>query len=169
MIDNRPYRNNVGIMIVESTMKVWLGKRIDLPSQFLQMPQGGIEKDETTTDAMHRELREEVGLHQSDVKILHRCKNWQYYDFPYDISLKLWKGSYKGQRQKWFLIQVLDVDSINIHTKNPEFLEGKWCSIDTVVASAVPFKRDVYRSVIKTFYPIVKKRSKSSLVTRPAP
>ena len=99
----KDYRPNVGMMIINQKKEIFVGKRIDHPSEFWQMPQGGIDSKEIPSIAALREMEEEVGIKENKVEMLTESQDWYYYSIPKDLAETLWKGKYKGQRQKWFL------------------------------------------------------------------
>ena len=144
-----PYRNGVGIMIFNDQKKIFVGKRIDNQEAW-QMPQGGVDKDEKYETAAKRELFEETGI--QSVRIVQSSKQEFTYDLPNHLLGKIWKGKYKGQKQKWFLMKFLGPDSeININQKYPEFNEWKWVDLDELPRLIVPFKKKLYESIIKEF------------------
>jgi putative (di)nucleoside polyphosphate hydrolase len=144
-----PYRNGVGIMIFNDQKKIFVGKRIDNQEAW-QMPQGGVDKDEDFETAAKRELYEETGI--QSVRIVQSSKQEFIYDLPNHLLGKIWKGKYKGQKQKWFLMKFLGPDSeINISQKHPEFNEWKWVDLDELPRLIVPFKKKLYESIIKEF------------------
>ena len=144
-----PYRNGVGIMIFNDQKKIFVGKRIDNQEAW-QMPQGGVDKDEDFETAAKRELFEETGI--QSVRIVQSSKQEFIYDLPNHLLGKIWKGKYKGQKQKWFLMKFLGPDSeINISQKHPEFNEWKWVDLDELPRLIVPFKKKLYESIIKEF------------------
>ena len=113
----KDYRPNVGMMIINQKKEIFVGKRIDHPSNFWQMPQGGIDAQEIPSIAALREMEEEVGIKKNKVDLLTESKDWYYYSIPSDLAKTLWKGKYKGQRQKWFLYKFKGTDKdVNIHT-----------------------------------------------------
>jgi len=126
-INPKDYRPNVGMMIINQNKEIFVGKRIDHPSEFWQMPQGGIDPKEKSEVAALREMEEEVGIKKNKVKLISKSKDWYYYSLPKDLSKTLWKGKYKGQRQKWFLYEFKGCEKdINIETSHPEFSDYKW-------------------------------------------
>ena len=144
-----PYRNGVGIMIFNDQKKIFVGKRIDNQEAW-QMPQGGVDKDEDFETAAKRELYEETGI--QSIRIVQSSKQEFIYDLPNHLLGKIWKGKYKGQKQKWFLMKFLGPDSeINISQKHPEFNEWKWVDLDELPRLIVPFKKKLYESIIKEF------------------
>ena len=125
--NSKDYRPNVGMMIINQKKEIFVGKRIDHPSNFWQMPQGGIDAQEIPSIAALREMNEEVGIKKNKVDLLTESKDWYYYSIPSDLAKTLWKGKYKGQRQKWFLYKFKGTEKdINIHTEHPEFSDYKW-------------------------------------------
>ena len=155
-----PYRPCVGVMLVNASGLAFVGKRIDMRGQpdeggvYWQMPQGGIDKGEEAGVAALRELEEETGVTPNLVTVIRETKSWFPYDLPHALVPKLWKGRYKGQEQKWFLMKFHGSDAdINIDTEIPEFSEWRWTPADQLVANIVPFKRDVYSSVLEEFAP----------------
>ena len=120
-----PYRNGVGIVVLNNENKVFVAKRIDNPKNFWQMPQGGVDEGENLLNAAYRELKEETSIF--NVKLIKEIEDWTQYDLPSKLIGIIWKGRYKGQKQKWFIFKFLGNDTeINIKTKNPEFLDWKW-------------------------------------------
>ena len=148
----KDYRPNVGMMIINQKKEILVGKRIDHPSEFWQMPQGGIDAKEIPSIAALREMEEEVGIKENKVELLTESQDWYYYSIPSDLAKTLWKGKYKGQRQKWFLYQFKGTDKdINIHTEHPEFSDYKWVTKDFLVPNIVPFKKDIYEKLLVDF------------------
>ncbi len=148
----KDYRPNVGMMIINKKKEIFVGKRIDHPSNFWQMPQGGIDAQEIPSIAALREMEEEVGIKKNKVDILTESKEWYYYSIPSDLAKTLWKGKYKGQRQKWFLYKFKGAEKdINIHTEHPEFSDYKWVSKDFLVPNIVPFKKKIYEKLLLEF------------------
>lgn len=151
-----PYRPCVGLMVVNSEGKVFAAQRIDSPSPAWQMPQGGVDEGEAPHEAALRELEEETGLTADKVSILGETPEWLPYDLPHDLVPKLWKGRFRGQKQKYFLMRFHGTDSdINIETAEPEFSRWTWMDIDALLDSIVPFKKDSYTKVIAQFRPII--------------
>ena len=150
--NSKDYRPNVGMMIINQKKEIFVGKRIDHPSNFWQMPQGGIDAQEVPSIAALREMKEEVGIKKNKVDLLTESKDWYYYSIPSDLAKTLWKGKYKGQRQKWFLYKFKGTDKdINIHTEHPEFSNYKWVTKDFLVPNIVPFKKKIYEKLLLEF------------------
>tara|TARA_B100001059_G_C17751483_1_gene537431 strand:+ start:14 stop:481 length:468 start_codon:yes stop_codon:yes gene_type:complete len=146
---NLPYRKGVGMMVFNDDKKIFVGKRIDNQKAW-QMPQGGVDENEDCFSAARRELYEETGI--QSIRVIEKSKEKYTYDLPEYLLGKLWKGKYKGQKQRWFLIKFLGPDSeINLNQKYPEFNEWKWVDIDELSNLIVPFKKELYLSVIKEF------------------
>ena len=147
-----PYRPGVGLMLLNPSGLVFAARRLDTTDAW-QMPQGGIDKGETPHQAALRELEEEIGTSQAE--IVAETKDWLTYDLPVELIGKVWKGRFRGQRQKWFVLRFTGRDSdIDIHTEHPEFVEWRWMSLDELAERIVPFKRDLYRAVIGELGPI---------------
>ena len=150
--EHLPYRPCAGMMILNKKGQVFVGKRIDMISEHWQMPQGGIDDGEQPLAAALRELDEEIGTR--DVELLHSLEEWLTYDLPDDLIGKVWKGKYRGQKQKWFLFRFLGEDQdINIVTHHPEFSEWKWAEASEIPQLIVPFKRDLYETILQRFGP----------------
>ncbi len=148
----KPYREAVGILLLNSERKVFVGHRIDTKSEAWQMPQGGIDRNETPQEAMFRELWEETGLHADKVSVLHESDDWYHYDLPDHLANTLWRGRYRGQQQKWFALNFIGQDAdINISTPKPEFSAWKWAESDSLSQFIVPFKRELYEAVLRDF------------------
>ena len=148
----KDYRPNVGMMVINRKKEIFVGKRIDHPSNFWQMPQGGINAQEIPSIAALREMEEEVGIKKNKVNLLTESKDWYYYSIPSDLAKTLWKGKYKGQRQKWFLYKFKGTEKdINIHTEHPEFSDYKWVTKDFLVPNIVPFKKKIYEKLLLEF------------------
>ena len=148
----KDYRPNVGMMIINQKKEIFVGKRIDHPSNFWQMPQGGIDAQEIPSIAALREMEEEVGIKKNKVDLLTESKDWYCYSIPSDLAKTLWKGKYKGQRQKWFLYKFKGAEKdINIHTEHPEFSDYKWVTKDFLVPNIVPFKKKIYEKLLLEF------------------
>ena len=148
----KEYRRCVGMMILNDKNEILVGRRIDHPSGYWQMPQGGIDAQEVPSIAALREMEEEVGIKKNKVDLLTESKDWYYYSIPSDLAKTLWKGKYKGQRQKWFLYKFKGTDKdINIHTEHPEFSNYKWVTKDFLVPNIVPFKKKIYEKLLLEF------------------
>ncbi|WP_298921666.1 RNA pyrophosphohydrolase [uncultured Roseobacter sp.] len=151
-ISKLPYRPCVGIMLTNSRGEVFVGQRRDSSVAAWQMPQGGIDKGEAAQTAAFRELWEETGVTSDLVQVVAESQQWLPYELPYDLVEKLWKGKYRGQEQKWFLMRFNGSDDqINIATEHPEFSEWRWLPARDLVDNIVPFKRDVYAAVMAEF------------------
>ena len=147
-----PYRRNVGVMLVNEAGHAFVGQRIDSETPAWQMPQGGIDAGETPKDAALRELEEETGVTPDLVTVEAETEGWLSYDLPHDIVAKIWKGKFRGQEQKWFLLRFHgNDDQVRIDTDHPEFSQWCWLSADEVLDQIVPFKRPVYEEVIAAF------------------
>ena len=141
-----PLRVGVGIALLNSKNKIFVGKRIDNPKSFWQMPQGGVDINENYLDAAKRELAEETSI--KSIELIKELDGWLKYNLPENLLGKVWKGKYGGQKQKWFIMKFLGEDEeINIKTKYPEFLEWKWIDIDEITNVAVNFKLNIYKEV----------------------
>ena len=147
-----PYRPCVGVMLVNARNEVFVGQRKDHYKAAWQMPQGGVEKNEDPREAAVRELWEETGVDPALVTVEAETDDWLPYELPFDLVPKLWKGRYRGQKQKWFLMRFAGTDAdINIATEHPEFSHWRWLTADELVENIVPFKRDVYVAVLEAF------------------
>ena len=151
-IENLPYRSNAGIVLVNRDGQVFSGQRIDALNDAWQMPQGGIDKGETPRDAALRELTEETGVTPDLVTIEAETDGWVKYDLPPELLHKLWKGRYRGQQQKWFLMRFHGRDDqVNIALKHHEFSKWTWMAPDELMGRIVPFKQHVYAEVFDQF------------------
>ena len=147
-----PYRPNVGIMLINADGDVFVGQRRDRDTDAWQMPQGGVDDGEAPRDAALRELWEETGVTADLAEVIAETEGWLPYDLPHDLVPQIWKGRYRGQEQKWFLIRFTGRDDqVNIATDHPEFSEWRWQPMDQLVDNIVPFKRPVYEQVIAAF------------------
>jgi putative (di)nucleoside polyphosphate hydrolase len=144
---NLPLRIGVGIAVLNLQNKVFVGKRKDNPFDKWQMPQGGIEPNESPALAMKRELEEETSI--KSVKILKEFNQWLEYELPENLIGKIWKGMYRGQKQKWFIVRFIgEENEINIKTKHAEFSEWKWLDINLLPELIVQFKKHIYKEVL---------------------
>ena len=142
-----PMRNGVGAVVLNKNNQVFVGKRIDNPGKFWQMPQGGVDDGEKYFDAMKRELFEETGI--KDFEVIKEIEGMTEYELPDYLLGKIWKGKYRGQRQKWFVIRFLGNDKdINLNTSKPEFIEWKWTNIDDLPSIIVDFKKKLYMNLV---------------------
>ena len=141
-----PLRSGVGIVVLNKSDKVFVAKRIDNPKNFWQMPQGGVDDGEDFLRAAYRELYEETSI--KSVELIKELDGTITYELPDHLLGIIWKGKYKGQKQKWFLMRFFGEDrEINIKTKNPEFLDWKWIDIDQMTEVVVDFKLHVYKEL----------------------
>lgn len=151
MNDGLPYRPCVGVVLVNAAGLVFVGERADTPDAW-QMPQGGIDAGETPKEAALRELEEETGVPALLVEVEAETAGWVRYDLPDNLVGKMWKGRYRGQEQKWFLLRFRGEDSdIDIHKHHHEFARWRWSRPEEVLAHIVPFKREVYATVLSEF------------------
>ena len=142
-----PLRIGVGIAVLNSQNKVFVGKRKDNPFDKWQMPQGGVDFNEPLLQAMKRELLEETSI--KNIKVLKEFDEWLEYELPEKLVGKIWKGKYRGQKQKWFVVKFLGNDNeININTNNPEFIDWQWVNIDLLPNLIVLFKKHLYEKVL---------------------
>jgi putative (di)nucleoside polyphosphate hydrolase len=142
-----PLRTGVGIVVLNSENKVFVGKRKDNPFDKWQMPQGGVESDEPLLSAMKRELKEETSI--VNIEVLKEFDQWLEYELPKNLIGKIWKGKYRGQKQKWFIVRFTGKEKeIDISTKHPEFIEWKWVDMDLLPDLIVSFKKHVYEVVL---------------------
>ena len=143
---NLPLRKGVGIILLNSENRIFVAKRIDNPKNFWQMPQGGIDEGEDFLSAAYRELEEETSI--KNVKLVKEIDGTTTYELPNHLLGLIWKGKFKGQKQKWFIMRYLGKDNdINIRTDKPEFLEWKWIDIDNLTDVVVDFKLHVYKDL----------------------
>ena len=145
-LNNLPLRSGVGIILLNKHNKVFVAKRIDNPKKFWQMPQGGVDEGEDFLKAAYRELDEETSI--KNVELIKELDGTINYELPDHLLGIIWKGKYRGQKQKWFIMRFLGDDKeINIKTKNPEFLDWKWIDLDLITDVVVDFKRHVYKEL----------------------
>lgn len=152
------YRRGVGMVVLNKEGNVFVGRRIDFPEGAWQFPQGGIREGEPLQDAVLRELYEETGM--KTVQILEEAETWSFYDFPPDLIAKMWDQKFRGQTQKWFLIQFLGQESeIDLKRHKPEFSAWQWMNLKDVVDQSVAFKRDVYTHLFHLWGGKIKEKS----------
>ena len=141
-----PLRSGVGIVLLNKRNEVFVARRLDNAKKFWQMPQGGVDKNEDYLDAAYRELEEETSI--NNVKLIKKLDGFITYELPKHLIGIIWKGKYKGQKQKWFIMKFLGQDSdINLKTKHPEFFEWKWVALDKITDLVVEFKLSVYKEI----------------------
>ena len=151
---NLPLRNGVGIVLLNNENKVFVAKRIDNPKDFWQMPQGGVDNGESFLTAAYRELEEETSI--KNVELIQEIDGTTTYELPKHLLGIIWKGKYKGQKQKWFLMRYLGEDSeINIKTHKPEFLEWRWIDLGMITEVVVDFKLHVYEELKEKIQKII--------------
>ena len=150
--DDRPYRPCVGVMLLNTAGLVFVGNRIDVPGDHWQMPQGGIDDGESPAEAAFREVQEETGIAPQKVRLIRESDRWLHYDLPAGLSRRIWKGRYRGQKQRWFAMRFLGVDAdIDLDFHTPEFGAYRWASLADLPDLIVPFKRDTYQQVVSEF------------------
>jgi len=141
-----PLRSGVGIVLINKKNKVFVAKRIDNPKNFWQMPQGGVDEGESFLKAAYRELKEETSI--KNIELIKEIDGTLTYELPNHLLGIIWKGKYRGQKQKWFLMRFIGEDKeIDINTKNPEFLDWKWIDLDQITEVVVDFKLHVYKKL----------------------
>lgn len=149
-----PYRPAAGIMLINAERQVWVGQRIDSTQEAWQMPQGGLDEGEDPVEGALRELEEETGIVRELVEIVAQSREELLYDLPEDLIGRLWKGRYRGQRQRWFLARFLGTDAdVVLETAEPEFRAWQWVEPATLPDLIVPFKRALYEAVLAEFRP----------------
>ena len=145
---NLPLRKGVGVALLNNNNQLFVAKRIDNPNDFWQMPQGGIDKGENPLEAAYRELDEETSI--KNVELIYEVKEEITYNLPDNLLGIIWKGKFKGQTQKWYIMRFLGEDNeINLNTKYPEFLEWKWINYENITDKVVEFKFHVYEMIKK--------------------
>ena len=151
----KKYRLCVGMMILNQNNEILVGRRLDHPSGYWQMPQGGIDQNEIPEEAVWREMMEEIGTNNAD--LIHTSSQWLNYEIPKDTLKTLpWGEKYVGQTQKWFVFRFTGKNTdINVGTENPEFSEWKWTNQNTLTNNAVPFKKNLYEKVLQEFKKIL--------------
>ena len=142
-----PLRVGVGVIVLNSKNLVFVGRRADNPTDMWQMPQGGVEKNEYLLGAMKRELYEETSI--KSIEVLKELDKWLEYELPKNLLGKIWKGQFRGQKQKWFIARYTgDESEINVNTKCPEFIEWKWIKMGELPKVAVDFKKKTYEKLL---------------------
>ena len=143
-----PLRIGVGAIVLNQHNRVLVGKRKDNPINKWQMPQGGVNKDEDLYSAMRRELYEETSI--TSFRLIREIDKWLTYELPENLKGKIWKGKFRGQKQKWYILRFTGDDKeINVKTKDPEFIDWKWIKIDELPQSIVDFKKKVYEDLVE--------------------
>ena len=142
-----PLRIGVGAIVLNNENKVFVGKRKDNPVNKWQMPQGGVDENESFLTAMKRELYEETSI--KNIQIIKELDGWFQYELPKNLMGIIWKGKFRGQKQKWFVVRFTGKESeINLKTKHPEFIEWKWVEMDELPKIIVDFKKEVYEKLL---------------------
>ena len=142
-----PLRIGVGAIVLNQKNKIFVGKRKDNPVDKWQMPQGGVDKNENFLTAMKRELHEETSI--KNIQIIKELDGWFHYELPKNLLGIIWKGKFRGQKQKWFVVRFNGEESeINLKTKHPEFIEWKWIEMNELPSVIVDFKKDVYEKLL---------------------
>tara|TARA_B100001564_G_scaffold357500_1_gene373869 strand:- start:4128 stop:4598 length:471 start_codon:yes stop_codon:yes gene_type:complete len=149
-----PMRTGVGIIVLNNDNKVFVGKRKDNPTNCWQMPQGGVDEGESFTSAMRRELFEETGI--KNIKILKEINRYFEYELPKNLVGIIWKGKFRGQKQKWFITKFLGSDGeINLNIQKPEFIDWRWIDPKKLPEVIVNFKKDLYISLLKEINSVI--------------
>ena len=149
-----PMRTGVGIIVLNNNNQVFVGKRKDNPGDKWQMPQGGVDKGEDFITAMKRELVEETSI--KNIKILKEVQNMYQYELPKNLVGIIWKGKFRGQRQKWFITKFLGKDNeINLDTQHPEFIDWKWIDPKDLPEVIVDFKKELYLNLLNEIYQVI--------------
>ena len=149
-----PMRTGVGIIVLNNNNQVFVGKRKDNPGDKWQMPQGGVDKGEDFITAMRRELIEETSI--KNIKILKEIQNMYQYELPKNLVGIIWKGKFRGQRQKWFITKFLGKDDeINLDTQHPEFIDWKWIDPQDLPEVIVDFKKKLYLNLLKEINQVI--------------
>ena len=149
-----PMRTGVGIIVLNNENKVFVGKRKDNPGDKWQMPQGGVDEGEDFITAMRRELMEETSI--KTIKILKELDKIYQYELPENLLGIIWKGKFRGQKQKWFITRFLGEDKeINLNTKHQEFIKWKWINPSELPNVIVSFKKELYKSLLKEIYAVI--------------
>ena len=148
IVQKLPLRTGVGIIVLNKQNKIFVGKRKDNPGDKWQMPQGGVDEGEDYITAMKRELKEETGI--ENIKIIKEIEKIYQYELPEDLVGIIWKGKYRGQKQKWFITRFLGEErEINLNTKHAEFIDWKWIEPKFLPEVIVNFKKDLYLNLLK--------------------
>lgn len=147
-----PYRRGVGMIVVNQDRQIFVAQRSDIENDTWQMPQGGMEEDETILEAALRELKEETSI--TSVEFVSESDNWLYYDVPEFLIPGFWSGKYRGQKQKWLLFKFIGSDTeIDVHNcSDPEFSSWKWTNVDSLIKLIIPFKKQLYESILQEFH-----------------
>ena len=141
-----PLRIGVGIVVLNKNNKIFVAKRIDNPKDFWQMPQGGVDQNESYLDAAYRELYEETNI--KEIELIKEVEEFTTYELPDHLLGIIWKGKFKGQKQKWFIMRFVgNENEIDINTKKPEILDWKWIDVNEITKKVVDFKYEVYKKV----------------------
>ena len=149
-----PMRTGVGIIVLNNDNQVFVGKRKDNPGDKWHMPQGGVDKGEDFITAMRRELIEETSI--KNIKILKEIQNMYQYELPKNLVGIIWKGKFRGQRQKWFITKFLgNDDEINLDTQHPEFIDWKWIDPNDLPEVIVEFKKELYLNLLKEINQVI--------------
>ena len=147
----KDFRKGIGVFLINTNNQLWVGKRIDFKNDYWQMPQGGIDNNESPRQAMIRELSEECGI-KKNYEILMELEEWLSYLLPSSLKKIVWGGRYVGQTQKWFACRFLGKDrEFDLETHKPEFEEWKWIRPEDAVKFVVPFKKKLYKDVLRGF------------------
>tara|TARA_B100000965_G_scaffold337608_1_gene304479 strand:+ start:2048 stop:2518 length:471 start_codon:yes stop_codon:yes gene_type:complete len=142
-----PLRIGVGVVVLNNKNQVFVGKRKDNPVDKWQMPQGGVNGKESFLSAMKRELEEETNI--KSIEILKVLNGWFEYELPENLLGIIWKGKFRGQKQKWFIVKFIGEEKeINLKTKHPEFIEWKWVEMNELPEIIVDFKKKVYKKIL---------------------
>ena len=149
-----PLRVGVGAIVINKENKIFVGKRKDHPNNNWQMPQGGVNDGENLLSALRRELEEETSI--KSIKILKELDDWTEYELPNYLLGKIWKGKYRGQKQKWFILKFTGADDeINLKTGSPEFIEWKWVNPESLPKIIVNFKKKLYEKLLLKIKPFI--------------
>ena len=152
--ENLPMRSGVGVVILNNENKVFVGKRKDNPVDNWQMPQGGVDLGEDYLSAMKRELLEETSI--KSIKVLKEIENFYEYELPKDLMGIIWRGKYRGQKQKWFIARFIGNEKeINLETRKPEFIEWKWIFPNDLPKVIVKFKKDMYINLLNDIKKVI--------------